>query len=61
VSASRRTIGEYMIYVLTILLFNGNVQYQQFESAHECNQALYRAMDDLFIKNIEMIECTEED
>ena len=50
-----------MIYVLTVLLFNGNVQYQQFESAHECNQALYRAMDDLFIKNIEMIECTEED
>ena len=50
-----------MDYILTIVLFNGIVSYQQYPTAQECNMALYSAMDQLFIKNIEVIECAEAD
>ena len=29
-----------MSYILTIVLFNGIVYYQEFDTAHECNMAL---------------------
>lgn len=50
-----------MSYILTIVLFNGNVSYQEFDTPRECNAALYSAMDYLFVKNIESIECAEAD
>ena len=50
-----------MYYVLTVILFNGVASYSVYDTALECNRALYRQMDEIFIKNIDMIECTEED
>ena len=50
-----------MSYILTIVLFNGIVSYQEFDTAHECNMALYKSLDEIFIKNIDIIECNEND
>ena len=50
-----------MAYILTVVLFNGTVTYQEFDTAHQCNQALYSELDRLFIKNIKEIECAEAD
>ena len=50
-----------MGYILTIVLFNGIVQYKEFDTVQECNTELYNQMDKLFIKNIELIECNEND
>ena len=50
-----------MAYILTIVLFNGTVTYQEFDTAKQCNQALYSALDHLFVKNIQEIECAEAD
>ena len=46
-----------MSYILTIILFNGVISIKQYPTAQECQMALYSAMDELFIKNIETIEC----
>lgn len=48
-----------MSYILTIILFNGVISAKQYSTAQECQMALYSAMDELFIKNIETIECAE--
>ena len=50
-----------MAYILTVILFNGTVTYQEFDTAHQCNQALYSEVDRLFVKNIKEIECAEAD
>ena len=45
------------MFILTMILFSGQVINQEYPSAKACNDALYSAMDKIFIKNIEQIEC----
>lgn len=46
-----------MSYILALVLFNGTVSYEAYSTAAECNAALYRALDTVFLKNINSIEC----
>ena len=41
------------MYILTIILFSGQIMTHEFNNAGACNNALYQELDSLFIKNID--------
>ena len=45
------------MYILTIVLFSGQIITQSYPTVQTCNQALYNAIDSYFIKNIDEINC----
>ena len=45
------------MYILSIILFSGQIINHNYPDVATCNQALYNAMDTIFVKNIDTIEC----
>ena len=45
-------------YILTVILFSGNVIHMEYPTASVCEYAMYDTIDKVLPKNIKFADCT---
>ena len=53
----RSLIGDYIMFILTVILFSGSVSHLSFDNIGACENAMYDTIDRVLPKNVKAIDC----